>query len=78
MSKPTDEEIIAELIPRGSMMTYHVANCLRDKHRGLETSFVLRRMKAMEKAGKVRRARTSYVRQLCWAVAAPAPKEPTP
>ena len=68
MSKPTDEEILIELSRYNSMMTYHVTNWLREKHKGLDTAFVLRRLKVMEKAGRVKRARTSYVRQICWAV----------
>lgn len=74
MSKPTDDEIILELSRHGSMMTYHLTNWLRMKHQGLDTAFVLRRLKVMEKAGKVRRARTSYVIQIFWAIADPAPK----
>lgn len=66
ITKPTDEEIIAVLTANPSRMTYVVKNILYRKHPGLETPFVLRRLKALEKAGKVRRMPSSYVRELCW------------
>lgn len=68
-TKPTDEQILAALRDGGQCVTYVVANRLsmKWKTRGFDTAFVLRRLKAMEKAGKVERRPTSYVVQICWA-----------
>lgn len=73
MVKPTDDEIIAQLARYNTMMTYHLANWLRSNHKDLDTAFVLRRLKVMEKAGKVKRVPSTYATQLCWAVT-PAPE----
>lgn len=67
--KPTDEEILAVLAKRTSMITYHLANCLqrpREQHCG--TSWLLRQLKRMEKAGLVQRVKSNYLAQICWAV----------
>ncbi|HEJ0092789.1 TPA: hypothetical protein SLO54_001093 [Citrobacter freundii] len=69
MSKPTDEEIIAVLKRRGPCMTYVATNWLRDDHRSLQTSYVLRRLKKLEAIGVVKRVKTSYAVQICWEVA---------
>jgi hypothetical protein len=67
VAKPTDEQILAALRGGGRCMTYVVANRLSMlKHRGFDTAFVLRRLKVMEKAGKVERVQTSYAVQICW------------
>jgi DNA-binding HxlR family transcriptional regulator len=74
-TKPTDGEILSVLRERagGVNPTYYVKNMLRIQHKGLETPFVLRRLKALEKDGKVERVRTNYVTQICWnIVKAPA------
>lgn len=81
--KPTDEEILSVLSACGGRtMTYVLGNVLRStpgtfttgKHKraykGLSTAFIRRRMMAMEKAGKVRRAPTSYAVMICWEIAA--------
>lgn len=67
MSKPTDAEILATL-KGDQIMTYVVANKLRRKYHPLKTDFVLRRLKALEAAGKVRRVPTVYAVQICWAL----------
>lgn len=65
--KPTDEQIL-EVMHGTGLMTYVIGNRLRWKFPGLCTPFVLRRLKAMEKAGKVERIPTTYAVQLCWRV----------
>jgi len=67
--KPSDERILAALRSTGVCMTYVVANILRRNFYPLTTAFVLRRLKAMEKAGKVERMRTDYAMQYCWRAA---------
>lgn len=67
-TKPTDEQIIGAMAGYSSSMTYVIANRLRNAKGGPDTAFVLRRLKAMEKAGKVKRVPSIYAVQLCWAV----------
>ncbi|MDM3285032.1 hypothetical protein [Citrobacter sp. Cf042] len=69
MSKPTDEEIISVLRDHGNCMTYFVTNVLRRKFWPLDTSYVLRRLKKLEAAGKVKRVKSVYKTQLCWEAA---------
>ncbi|EEW5980709.1 hypothetical protein ACEA55_11855 [Escherichia coli] len=69
MSKPTDEEIIQVLAERGNCMTYFVTNVLRRQFWPLDTAYVLRRLKKLESAGKVKRVKSAYKTQLCWEVA---------
>lgn len=68
MSKPTDDQVLAALRDGGQCMTYVVANriSMRWKSRGFDTAFVLRRLKALEKAGKVERVPSPYAVQICW------------
>ncbi|ECP8397406.1 hypothetical protein L6M23_003048 [Salmonella enterica subsp. enterica serovar Matopeni] len=66
MSKPTDEEIIQVLAERGNCMTYFVTNVLRRQFWPLDTDYVLRRLKKLESAGKVKRVKSAYKTQLCW------------
>lgn len=72
MAKPTDDQIVAAMY--GRLMTYVIANILRreKEFKALDTAFVLRRLKAMEKTGRVKRMPSSYSRQLCWSEADPA------
>jgi len=73
MSKATDDEILAELAKRTNMMTYHLANCLTPVGgQFIETAWLLRQLKRMEKTGKVIRVRSNYAVQICWAVASKA------
>lgn len=69
MSKPTDEEIIQVLTERGNCMTYFVTNVLRRQFWPLDTAYVLRRLKKLEVAGKVKRVKSAYKTQLCWEAA---------
>lgn len=75
MSKPTDTEIIGLLKSRRGMIlpTYFIKNCLRDAHPGLQTPWVLRRLKALEKAGLVKRGPASTATMICWEIE-PLPK----
>lgn len=75
-----EDEILAVLGHRPGMMTYHITNCLRcdhPKHNGtLATSTVLRCLKKMEKAGRVKRVKSPYAVQICWATtSAPAARD---
>ncbi|EBY0917185.1 TPA: hypothetical protein LUJ02_000547 [Salmonella enterica subsp. enterica] len=69
MRKPTDEEIIQVLTERGNCMTYFVTNVLRRQFWPLDTAYVLRRLKKLEEAGKVKRVKSAYKTQLCWEAA---------
>lgn len=69
MSKPTDDQILAAITSHGAAMTYVVRNILvREQRFPVETPWVLRQLKRLERAGKVERARTSYLVQICWKV----------
>lgn len=69
---PTDGEIMDVLVVRsgGINPTYYIKNCLRRKFPSVKTPWLLRRLKAMEKAGKVRRVPSDYATMICWDVAA--------
>lgn len=71
MRKLTEEEVIAVLTNRGNCMTYHLANIITAK-RGykdhVKTPQALRLLKRMEQAGKVKRVKSSYAVQICWAL----------
>ena len=69
MSKPTDEQIIQVLADYGNCMTYFVTNVLRRKYWPLDTAYILRRLKKLEAAGKVRRVKSNYAVQICWEAA---------
>lgn len=47
-------------------MTYVVAYWLRQKHKEINTPYVLRRLKKMEAAGSVKRVKSFYKRQIRW------------
>lgn len=76
MSKPTDAEIVDVLARRGASMTYVVRNWLGYKYHATETPFVLRRLKALEKAGQVKRVPTTYATQIRWEIVTQPSKEP--
>lgn len=59
MINPNDDEIMAVVRERPNLPTYVIKNHLRSQFRGLATSFVLRRLNALEVAAKVRRTGTS-------------------
>lgn len=49
-------------------MTYIARNILSRNHSHLLTSAVLRRLKRLEKQGRVKRVKSAYSVQICWAV----------
>lgn len=68
--KPTDEQILAA-VGIGCRPTYVVRNWLASRSFGfkaLKTPWVLRQLKRLEKAGKVRRIPSSYAVMICWEV----------
>ncbi|WJS52804.1 hypothetical protein [Enterobacter roggenkampii] len=71
MIKPTEEEVIAVLSDRGNCMTYHLANIITSR-RGykdhVKTPQMLRLLKKMEATGKVKRVKSVYAVQICWAL----------
>ena len=72
MNSELDGHILTVLKTRPSTMTYVIANRLRYDHKKyngtLKTSRVLRRLKALERAEKVRRVPSVYAVQLCWSL----------
>lgn len=69
MSTPSDKEILEAVAAySGRNMTFVVRNILSLKYRKLKTSQVLRRLKKMEKAGRVQRVSSVYDVQICWEV----------
>lgn len=65
--KPSDEEILASVRGHSHSMTYVIASRISmTKKQPVYTAFILRRMKAMEKAGLVKRVPSSYLVQICW------------
>lgn len=74
MEQQIDLDIIAVMNGRGKMITAHIASVLcteRKQYRGsISTSKVLSRMKYLEKNGKVERAPTNYLVQICWRLVA--------
>jgi hypothetical protein len=73
--KITDEELMAAVAVYGHNMTYVVRNILaKGERKALTTAQVLRQLKRLEAEGKVKRVKSSYVRQICWAcVVSPKP-----
>lgn len=73
MSRLTEEEVITVLRYHGNCMTYYLANVITAK-RGygvrIKTPQVLRLLKRMEQEGKVKRVKSSYAVQICWALVA--------
>lgn len=68
--KPSDEEILAAVVAWGNYSpTYVIRNRLCMKGRRVETPWVLRQMKRLEREGKVVRARTNYAVMIVWALA---------
>ncbi|WP_068089191.1 hypothetical protein [Novosphingobium rosa] len=68
--KPRDDVLLEILGQRHDAMTYVVRNYLRSSPYlfDVETPWVLRQMKRLERAGKVKRVSTSYAVQICWAL----------
>lgn len=81
-AKPSDAEILSVVQnTQAGLMTYVVRNILalpprkewgathKQQYRKLDTSFIRRRLIALEKAGKVRRVPSCYAVQICWKAA---------
>ncbi|WP_224142412.1 hypothetical protein [Escherichia coli] len=68
ISDISDDQIIQVLKSHGRCMTYVVTNWLRDFDKKIDTPAVLRRLKKLEKAGKVQRVKSTYKTQICWGV----------
>lgn len=68
MTGITDEQIIKIISERNNCMTYVVAYCLRLIDNSIKTPAVLRRLKKMEAAGKIKRVKSIYKVQLCWSL----------
>lgn len=66
LSDISDDQIIQVLKSHGRCMTYVVANWLSDFDKKIDTPAVLRRLKKLEKAGKVQRVKSNYKTQICW------------
>lgn len=77
MSKLTEHEVMSALERHGNCMTYQLANIITAR-RGykdhVKTPQALRFLKKMESAGKVKRVKSVYAAQICWALAN-GPKE---
>ncbi|EMP7085081.1 hypothetical protein REZ51_001987 [Klebsiella variicola] len=71
MSKLTEHEVMSVLEGHGNCMTYQLANIITAK-RGykdhVKTPQALRFLKKMESAGKVKRVKSVYAVQICWAL----------
>jgi Fe2+ or Zn2+ uptake regulation protein len=76
-TKPSDTNILGLLSSRRGMVmpTYFIKNLLREHSPGLQTPWVLRRLKALEKAGYVQRAPTTYATMICWELVAQLPTQ---
>lgn len=72
MSRLTEHEVISVLEGHGNCMTYQLANIITAK-RGykdhVKTPQALRLLKRMEEKGMVRRVKSVYAVQICWALA---------
>jgi hypothetical protein len=63
----TDADILAVVRNFGNhTMTYIVRNLLAVRFPNVETPYVLRRLKRLEREGKVQRVGSPYVVQICW------------
>jgi hypothetical protein len=71
MSRLTESEVISVLERHGNCMTYQLANIITAK-RGykdhVKTPQALRFLKRMESYGKVKRVKSVYAVQICWAL----------
>lgn len=63
----SDQEILSVLKVYGMKTTGFLAHVIRHKNKAdFRTDALLRRLKAMETKGLVRRVKTSYAHQICW------------
>lgn len=71
MGEITEKEVVSVLQGHGNCMTYQLANIITAK-RGykdhVKTAQALRFLKKMESAGKVKRVKSCYAVQICWAL----------
>lgn len=69
----SDQEILDEVGSWGGhgCMTYVLRNILSRNNSHLLTSAVLRRLKKLEKQGRVKRVKSCYSVQICWALVEP-------
>lgn len=71
MGEITEGEVVSVLQGHGNCMTYQLANIITAK-RGykdrIKTSQALRYLKRMEREGKVKRVKSAYAVQICWAL----------
>lgn len=76
-ARPTDTEILGAIRDRRGMVmpTYYIKNVLRGSFPGVQTPWVLRRLKTLEKAGYVQRAPTTCATMICWELADRAPAQ---
>lgn len=70
MSDVSDTQLLDVISSWGNhgCMTYVAANVLRRSGVQVDTASVLRRLKKLEEKGLVKRVKSSYVTQICWAV----------
>ena len=64
--KPTDDEIMQEVRRWGGGATYTIKNGLQLRGFAVETPWVLRQMKRLERAGLVQRVPTPYAVMIAW------------
>ncbi len=64
--KPTDDAIMAAVKRYGGGPTYLIKNALNMAGYGVETPWVLRAMKRLEREGLVKRVRTTYAVMIVW------------
>ncbi|MDW9478658.1 hypothetical protein GOB57_08065 [Sinorhizobium meliloti] len=62
----TDEQVLAALKESPRSATYVIKNILREVDRAVTTPQVLRALKRLQKAGKVREVPTNYAVMLTW------------
>lgn len=67
--KPTDDAVLAA-VRQHAGATYVVTNVLRFDGYGVETPWVLRRLKALERAGLVQREASGYAVMISWGLTA--------
>ena len=66
-NKPQDRDILAAAgAGNGSNMTYVIKNRLQSAGFSVQTPWILRQMKRLERAGEVERVSSPYLKQICW------------
>lgn len=72
-AKPDDAAIMAAVRRFGGGPTYAIKNGLNTAGYRVDTPWVLRQMKRLEKAGQVKRVPTSYAVMIVWRAVDPLP-----